>query len=103
MILESLNGIKFLEFFLFTSPNLCDPDKNIPEANYDDIDNNINSNVTIIRTNAYWELKFQAQFFKLNFIKIFYKTLNFNILKHCHNTHSVLKEGRRPDSYITDL
>lgn len=103
MILESLSGIKFLEFFLFTSPDIYDPSKNMPEANYDDIDNNINSNVTIIRTNTYWGLKFKAQFFKLNFTKIFYKTLNFNIFKHCHNTHSVSKEGRRPASYITDL
>lgn len=53
MILESLSGIRYLEFFLFTSPNIYDPSKNMPEANYDDIDNNINSNVTIVRTNTY--------------------------------------------------
>ena len=37
---ETLNGIKFLDFFLFASlDNIYNLSRNMPETNYDDIDN----------------------------------------------------------------
>lgn len=44
-MLETLNGTKFLDLFLFISPG------DMPETNYDDMDNNVIVVVTIIIAN----------------------------------------------------
>ena len=52
-MLETLNGTKFLDLFLFISPgDIGNPSKNMPETNYDDMDNNVRVVVTIIIANV---------------------------------------------------
>ena len=53
VILETLNGTKFLDFFLFVSPDIYNLSRNMPETNYDDIDNNIIVVMTIILANTF--------------------------------------------------
>lgn len=51
-MLETLHRNKFLDLFLFISPGDIDnPSKNMPETNYDDMDNNVIVVVTIIIAN----------------------------------------------------